>query len=121
MLKPRLRVTHTKANEESVMTPEDRQWLEAARARRAGQYSGINGIGGQALQDLRRYDALVVELEVRNESLQKFSRDMEETIDNVRESLGLESTHYLVIADQVVDVVKERDALRTAALNEKQC
>jgi len=43
---------------------------------------------------------------------EKLARDMEETVDNVRDALGLESTHWLVIADQVRDVVQERDRLR---------
>lgn len=39
--------------------------------------------------------------------------NMEEAVENVRESLGLESTHYLVIAGQVADVVNERSQLQS--------
>jgi hypothetical protein len=52
--------------------------------------------------------------------VEKFARDMEETVDNVRAALGLESTHYLVIADQVADVVKERDELKAEVAGLKQ-
>lgn len=39
-------------------------------------------------------------------------RNMEETVDNVRVALGLESTHWMIIADQVADVVRELAAAR---------
>lgn len=44
----------------------------------------------------------------------KLAQTMEETVDNVREALGLEETHYLVIADDVADVVRERNMYREA-------
>lgn len=35
----------------------------------------------------------------------------EEVLDDIREELGLESTHYLVLADQVSDVVIQQQEL----------
>lgn len=43
--------------------------------------------------------------------LARLARNMEETIDNVREALGIENTHYLVLADQVSDVVKALEVI----------
>lgn len=48
------------------------------------------------------------------------ARDMEEAVDNVREALGLESTHFLVIADQVADVVKERNELQSTVKQQQE-
>ena len=48
------------------------------------------------------------------EVYKRTARDMEQTIDNVRRALGLDSTHWTVIYNGVEDVVKERNALRTA-------
>lgn len=54
----------------------------------------------------------IEELKLKVEAYKKLARDMEETVDNVRASLGLDSTHYLIIADQVAEVVEEREKLK---------
>lgn len=46
------------------------------------------------------------ELLKRFASATRAARDYAETIDNVRQALGLESTHYLVIAGDVKDLVE---------------
>lgn len=45
---------------------------------------------------------------------QSYARSLEESIDKVRDALGLDSTHYLVVADQVGDVVKQLASEREA-------
>ena len=47
-----------------------------------------------------------------SEGYRRAARDLEEAVDNVRKALGLESTHWMVINNEVADVVKERDRLR---------
>lgn len=47
-----------------------------------------------------------------SEAYRKTARDLEQALDNVRGALGLESTHWMVIHNQVEDVIKERDRLR---------
>lgn len=37
------------------------------------------------------------------------ARNFEEALENVRDALGLQETHWMVIHDQVADVVRERD------------
>ena len=46
------------------------------------------------------------ELLKRFASASRAARDYAETIDNVRQALGLEATHYLIIADDVKDLVE---------------
>lgn len=46
------------------------------------------------------------------EFYKRSSRDFEEAIDNVRAALGLQSTHYLVIGQQVQAYVDALTALR---------
>lgn len=56
------------------------------------------------------------ELLKRFESAARAARDYAETIDNVRGALGQEATHYLVIADDVKDLVDaiEKDTVEHA-------
>jgi len=63
--------------------------------------------------DLARYGKIPAYAKVYN--LKKAAQTFAEVLDNVRAALKLESTHYLVIADQVAEVVRERDALRKRA------
>ena len=63
----------------------------------------------------------LAELEAENERVhnekdawKRTANTMEEAVDNVRAALGLESTHCLIIHDQVADVVAENARLRTA-------
>ena len=44
------------------------------------------------------------QLEKERDAYKKVARDMEECVDNVREAMGLESTHYLVLHDEVRDM-----------------
>lgn len=55
------------------------------------------------------------ELLKRFQSTARAARDYAETIDNVREALGQDGTHYLITADDVSDLVKavELDAANT--------
>ena len=51
-------------------------------------------------------------LKAERDECQKWANIIEETVDNVREAMGLESTHYLVLPSQVADVVKQNERLR---------
>ena len=53
------------------------------------------------------------QLKAERDECQKWANIMEETVDNVREAMGLESTHYLVLPSQVADVVEQNKQLRT--------
>ena len=64
--------------------------------------------------------ARLAEAEGENERLRdekdawkRTANTMEEVVDNVRAALELESTHYLIIHDQVAEVVAENTRLRT--------
>ena len=37
---------------------------------------------------------------------------MEECVDNIREAMGLESTHYLVLPDDVAEMKKAHDEMK---------
>lgn len=60
----------------------------------------------QEIESLRTSLATAVE---EQKTVQRWARDMEETVDNVRAALGLESTHWQVIADEVRIVRESRD------------
>lgn len=46
------------------------------------------------------------------EASKKLARDMEECVDNIREAMGLGSTHFLVLHDDVREMRLERDQLK---------
>ena len=73
------------------------------------------------LRERYRYELAAVRDEAANEldGYKRFSLSLEEAIDNVRIVLGLESTHYQVIADQVEDWGKEHHAAGAAEMVER--
>lgn len=56
----------------------------------------------------------IEELKTKNARLERFARNMEETVDNVREAMGFESTHWQVLPGEVELMRKRYEALQKA-------
>lgn len=56
------------------------------------------------------------QLKKERDFYKKGERDMAECVDNIREAMGLESTHFLVLPDDVADMKKERDQWKLDAV-----
>jgi hypothetical protein len=68
---------------------------------------GELSVGAVRMITLADHEAALAEKDKEIERWKKHANDMEECIDNVRESLGLKTTHYLVLADQVNDLMAQ--------------
>lgn len=69
---------------------------------------------GSLEEYIEELETRIAELEAKNRTIVREMEDHAKSIDNVRVALRLESTHYLIIHDQVVEVVKENAKLRKA-------
>ena len=101
-------------------SPEEYIRLRAKKHRKQYQDQAQARVLENLAEEVERLRAENNYLRTENERLKvlivgykKWATTMEETVDNVRAALELESTHYLVLPSQVADVVEQNKQLRT--------